>query len=73
MRMDVAEPAMPHGAERLEDRAVQDVRADRVRRLEAEDDHQDGRHQRPAAHSRQADENADQQPREGELPGHAVL
>ena len=61
---------MPHRAERLEDGAVEDVGADRVRRLEAEDDHEDRRHQRAAAHAGQPDDRAEQQPGERELPGH---
>ena len=69
-RVDGAELPVPDRAERLEDRAVEDVGADGVGRLEAEEDDQDRRHQRPAAHARQADEDADQQAREGELPGH---
>jgi hypothetical protein len=71
-RVDVAEPPVPDGAEALEDRAVEDVGPDRVGRLEAEEDHEDGSEQRAAAHAGQADQAADQQPRERELPGHAV-
>ena len=59
--MDVPELAVPGGAERLEDRAVEDVRADRDRRLEAEDEDQHRRHQRAAAHAGHPDEQADQQ------------
>src|SRR5439155_22233331 len=69
-RVHRAEPTVPDRAERLEDRAVQDVGADRVRRLEAEDDDEDRRHQRAAAHPGEPDERADQQARERELPGH---
>ena len=58
------------GAERLEDRAVQDVRADGDLRVEAEEQDQDRRHQRAAAHPGHADEHADEQARERELPGH---
>ena len=60
-RVDVPELAMPDGAERLEDRAVEDVRADRDRRLEAEDEDQHRRHQRAAAHAGHPDEKADQE------------
>src|SRR5438046_158780 len=60
----------PLGAERLEAGAVQDVRADRIGRLEAEHDHENRRHQRAAAHPGETDEHADQEAREGELPGH---
>jgi hypothetical protein len=59
-RVDGAEPAVPHGAEGLEDGAVEDVGADRERRLEAEEEDQDGRHQRPAAHPGEPDERSDQ-------------
>jgi len=65
-----AEPPVPDGAEGLEDRAVQDVGPDRVRRLEAEDDHEDRRHQRAAAHAGHADQRSDQETGEDELPGH---
>src|SRR5205085_3357021 len=65
-----AEPAVANRAERLEDRPVDDVRADGVGRLEPEDDHEDRRHQRAAAHARQPDDRADQKPRQRELPGH---
>jgi hypothetical protein len=65
-----SESPVPNGPERLEHRSVEDVRADGVRRLEAEQNHEDGREQRSAAHPGQADEHADEQPRERELPGH---
>ena len=65
-----AEPAVAHGAERLEDRTVDDVGADGVRRLETEENHEDRRHQRAAAHAGEPDDRADQQAGEGELPGH---
>ena len=70
MAVHRAEPAMPHRAERLEDRAVEDVGADGVRRLEAEDDDQDRRHQRAAADAGEADDQAEAEAGEGELPGH---
>jgi hypothetical protein len=54
--VDCAEPTVPYGAERLEDGAVQDVRPDRIGRLEAEEDHEDGRQQSAAAHPGQTDE-----------------
>ena len=59
--VDVPELAVPRGAERLEDRAVEDVGADRHRRLEAEDEDQHRRHQRAATHAGHPDEQADQQ------------
>jgi hypothetical protein len=62
--------AVANCAERLEDRTVEDVRADRERRLEAEEEHEDGRQQRAAAHSGEANEDPDEEPGEGELPGH---
>src|SRR5262249_44821172 len=71
-RVHRAELAASHGAERLEDGAVEDVRSDGVRRLEAEHDHEDWREQRAAAHAGETDERADQQPRERELPGHLI-
>jgi hypothetical protein len=71
-RVDGAEPAMPDRAEALEDRAVEDVRAHGVRRLEAEEDHEDRRHQRAAAHAGEADDRTDQQPSKRELPGHLL-
>src|SRR6266545_611721 len=67
-----AEAPVANRAERLEDRAVEDVGADRVGRFEPEEDDQDRRHQRAAAHSREADDRTDQQARERELPGHAA-
>src|SRR5690348_3415928 len=68
--MDRSKLAATRRAERLEDSAVEDVRADGVGRLEAEHDHEDRREQRPTAHAGQPDERADQEPRERELPGH---
>ena len=56
MPVHVAEAPVPHGAEALEHRTVEDVRPDRVGRLEAEEDHQDGRQQRAAAHPGQSHE-----------------
>ena len=53
---------MTHRAERLEDRSVHDVRADRDGRLEAEDEHEHRRHQRAAAHPGHPDEQADEKP-----------
>ena len=58
--MDVTEPAVLHRAERLEDRAVDDVGSDRDRRLEAEDEHEQWRHQRAAAHPGHPDQQPDQ-------------
>src|SRR5580765_7027037 len=65
-----AELPVPHRAEALEDRAVENVGADRERRLEAEEDDQDRRQQRAAAHPRQAYKQTDQETAERELPGH---
>ena len=48
------------GAERLEDRAVEDVGADRDLRVEAEEQDQDRRHQAAAAHPGHPDEHADE-------------
>jgi hypothetical protein len=59
---------VPRRAERLEDGAVEDVGADRDRRLEAEDEDQHRRHQRAAAHARHADEQTDEKAREGKFP-----
>src|SRR6478735_4303207 len=67
--MDVAQAAVMHRTERLEDRAVQDVRADRGLRVEAEDQDQHRRHQAAAAHAGHPDENPDRGARECELPG----
>ena len=61
--MHGAEAAMPDRPERLEDRAVEDVRPDRVRRLEAEDDDEDRRHERAAADAGKADHDADDESR----------
>src|SRR5690242_4235212 len=72
MSVDRAEPPVPDRSERLEDRAVEDVGADRVGRLEAEDDDQDRRHQRAAADAGEADDQAEAQTRQRELPGHDV-
>jgi len=67
--MHRSQTSVPEGAEGLEDGAVEDVRPDRVRRLEAEDDHENGRHQAATAHSGEPDEGADEEPGESELPG----
>jgi hypothetical protein len=72
MSVDVAKPAMAHCAKRLEDRAVEDVGPDRVRRFEAEHQHEDRRQQRAATHPRQADEDSDQEPRQRELPSQST-
>jgi hypothetical protein len=50
------EPPVSDRPERLEDRAVQDVGANRVGRLEAEEDDEDRCHERAAAHAGQTDE-----------------
>jgi len=63
------EHAVAHRAERLEDGAVEDVRADGDFRVEAEEQDQDRRHQRAAAHPRHPDEDPDEQARQRELPG----
>src|ERR1051326_2762136 len=67
------EPSVANGADRLEDRAVEDVGADRVGRLEAEDDDQDRRHQRAATDAGQAHDQAEAETRERELPGHVAV
>src|SRR5215211_8434158 len=64
------ERAMTERAHRLEDSAVEDVGADRDRRVEPEREDEQRRHQRAAAHAGEADERPDQEPRERELPGH---
>jgi hypothetical protein len=68
--MHLAQLSMPGRAERLEDRAVQDVSADRDGRIEAEQEDEDRRHQRSTAHPGQTDERADQQTGHRELPRH---
>ena len=68
-----AETAMPDCAERFEDRTVDDVRADGSRRLEAEEDDEDRRHQRAATHAGQADDHSEPKPGQRELPGHEAL
>ena len=60
-------------AERLEDRAVQDVGPDGDRGLETEDEDEDGSQERAAAHAGEADEEAGEEARERELPGHASV
>ena len=67
----VAELTVTNGAERLEHGAVEDVGADRGLRIEAEEQDQHRRHQAPAAHAGHADEDADQQAGDRQLPGHA--
>jgi len=62
-RMNRPEHPVPHRPERLEHRAVEDVRADGGLHVEAEEQDQDRRHQRPAAHPRHADEDPDGEPR----------
>ena len=68
--VDGAEHAVARGAERFEDRPVEDVGADGDFRVEAEEEDQDRRHQAPATHSGHPDEDSDQQAGERELPGH---
>ena len=72
MAVHRSQPPVAHRAERLEDRAVEDVGADGVAGLEAEDDDQDRRHQRPSADAREADDQPEPEPRQRELPGHGV-
>src|SRR5262249_45215191 len=69
-RVHGAEHPVPGRADRLEDRAVEDVRAYRDLRVEPEEQDQDRGHQRAAAHARHPDEDADEQACERELPGH---
>jgi len=47
---------------------VGDVGADGDGRVDAEEDHEHGRHQRPSTHPRQADERPDEGAGEDELP-----
>ena len=70
---DRAEHSVPCGAERLEDRAVEDVGADRDLRVETEEEDQDRGHQAAATHPGHADEDPHEQACERELPGHAGL
>jgi hypothetical protein len=58
-----AEHPVPDRADRLEDGAVEDVRADRDARVEPEDEDEQRRHERAAAHPGEPDERADQQAR----------
>ena len=70
-RAHVPHPPVLHRADGLEDRAVGDVGADRGRRRDAEQEDEDRRHQRAAAHPGHPDEEADQEPDDGELPVHS--
>src|SRR5215211_8850256 len=56
------ERAMTERAHRLEDSAVEDVGADRDRRVEPEREDEQRRHQRAAAHAGEAGERPDQEP-----------
>src|SRR5437763_9433246 len=71
LRLRRPELVVARAADGLEDRAVQDVGADRGRRVEAEDEDEDRRHERAAAHAGHADAHADGEAREDELPGHS--
>src|SRR5690348_5250044 len=71
LRLRRPELVVARPSDRLEDRAVQDVGSDRRRRVEAEDEDEDRRHQRAAAHAGHADEHADGEAGEDELPGHS--
>jgi len=57
------------GAERLEDRSVHQISADGLPRIETEDEHQERRHQRAAAHPGHADQRAYAETQQNELPG----
>jgi hypothetical protein len=59
----------PHG---LEESAVHDVGAKGHGWLETEEEDQERRHERPAAHPGQTDERPNQKPGEDDLPGHAT-
>jgi hypothetical protein len=71
-RLNVAECAVTETAECLEDRAVRDVRSDRDAGVEAEDQHEDRRHQRAAPHAGDADERTNEEAGEAQLPGHCA-
>ena len=70
MPVHCAETAVAPGTEALEDRAVEEVRPDGILRREAEEDDEDRRHERAAADAGQADDQADDEARDDELPGH---
>ena len=60
------QPPVPHGAERLEDCAVENVRPDRRRGVEVEEEDQDRRHQGAAAHPGHPDEQPGDEAGDGE-------
>jgi hypothetical protein len=66
--MDMSQHSVPPSADRLEDRAVKDVRADGRYRREVEAEHEYGRHERPAAHAGNAHQQPDAEPDESQLP-----
>ena len=66
-RADIAHPPVLNRSDRLEHGAVRDVRPDRGRRRDPEEEDQDRRHQRPATHPGHPDEEPGQSPRR-ELP-----
>src|SRR6266571_490337 len=61
---------MAPGAERLEDRAVEDVRPDGLARREAEEDDEDRRHERASADAGEADDEPKAEADEDVLPAH---
>ncbi len=67
--MDRPENVMAGGAEGLEDRPVHQVGADGLTRIETENEDQQRRHQRAAAHPGHADQRAYAETQQNELPG----
>ena len=61
-----SQPTVPDAAERLEDRPVEDVRADRHRRVEVEEEDQNRRHGGAAPHPGHPDEEPGDQTGEDE-------
>ena len=67
-------PQVDERADGLHEQADDDVARDRGQRVDAEEEDQHRRHQRAAAHPREPDDDADEQPADGErdVEGHAV-
>jgi hypothetical protein len=63
---------MHDGAAGLGDRRVEQVGADRRRRVDAEQQHQQRRHQRAAADAGEPDDGADDKTRQGVHPVHGA-
>jgi hypothetical protein len=70
--VDVSLAGMHDGAAGLGDRRVEQVGADRRRRVDAEQQHQQRRHQRAAANPGEADDGADDKTRQGVHPVHGA-